>query len=144
MEMRTIVLLLAPTVTPALAQSGEAAVYIDQFRTLQQKMEQIFSEVKSSGLPGVNTAKSIEIQERLFALTKLVHRLGETALSANNELLRDPKKDRDKSLMLVGQGCIAIDFVLTALDNYIDTGDRAFLGFATDAKQIVLAVGKIL
>jgi hypothetical protein len=143
--MRSIALLLALAATPALAhaQSGEAAVYVDQFRNLQQKMEQIFSEIKSSrNLPGSITHQAVEIQERLLALEKLVNRLGETALSANVQ--RDHLDKSDKSLLLVNQGCNAIDFVLTALTNYVDTGDRVFLELATDGKLLALTVVKVL
>jgi hypothetical protein len=43
---------------------------------------------------------------------------------------------RDKLLLLVGQACVAIDFLLTSTDNYVETHDRAFLQLARQAKAL--------
>jgi len=62
------------------------------------------------------------------SLDKWAHQLIETALTENLTLLKGGGNS-DKKLMFVAQGCMAIDFMLNALNNYVSSNDRAFLGW---------------
>ena len=47
------------------------------------------------------------------------------------------KTPSDKSLLLVSQACSGLDFVLLAVDSYLDTGDRAFLQLARQGAALM-------
>jgi len=100
--------------------SPAASVYRSQYGELRAKATRLLESSRAS------RSNKLALQEEGFALAKLAHRLQEEAGRDNLERLkRGPSSD--KTLLLVAQACIALDFMLTAIDNYLDTGDLAFV-----------------
>jgi len=85
----------------------------------------------------------LNLREEIFALGNLAHRLGVEASQSNLRIVKS-EQDSNKTLLLISQGCDALNFVLTALDNFLDTQDRAFLGLAKDGEALAKTVQKIL
>ncbi len=123
-----------------VAFSQEGPVYVEQFQNLQKSVDQIFDEI-SNGVPG--KGDQLLLGERLFALKKVTHRLQEGAGEADNAA-RQRGAGVNKRLRLVVQGCMAIDSVLQALGNYLDTDDRFFLILAIEGKQTTSSIRKVL
>ncbi len=81
--------------------------------------------------------------EQGLALEKLVHSLGEQALG--EDLARRRRgSDPDRTLLLVAQGSIAIDFMLTAIMNFLDTVDPGFLDLALKGRSLARSIGGLL
>jgi hypothetical protein len=116
---------------------GAAKVYKTQFIELRAKVKLVFDRIEQQrgGLT--------DLREEILALTKLIHRLQEEAMGSDMESTKRGHES-DKTLLLVSQGCIALDFVLTALSNHIDTSDRAFIGLAKDGDVLIKSIEKIL
>jgi hypothetical protein len=78
-----------------------------------------------------------------LAVVTLIHRLQETVGETNfREVRNSGRSSRD--LLLISQGCIAVEFLRTSIANYVGTGDRAFLVLARDAADLVKSVRKQL
>jgi hypothetical protein len=123
--------------------SGEVRVYRTQFLELRGKVKSVFERVERQGRDAPDYKLKIELSKEMFALTKLAHNLEEQTGEANlSEMKRG--QDQNKTLLLIGQGCKALDFVLSALDNYVATEDRAFLSIAKDGNSLIDSVEKIL
>ena len=135
-------LLLAST--SVLAQPGsEARVYVDQFTNLSNSGKQMLVEVVDSQPQWAKSpSERLALSKRLWALITLIHRLEETASEANIESFKQ-SRIRDKKLMLVTQGCDGLAFMLRALDFYVETEDRAFLGFARDGAELVARIKNV-
>jgi hypothetical protein len=144
-EMRLVhflcgIALLAPCLS---AQSGASDVYIEQFRGLADKSEQFAVEV-SQVVPGkLSLRERTAWGDRQSALMNLVSGLEMTAMRETMDLLKSGH-DKDKALLLVIQGCRAVEFVLTSADDYISTDDRSFLALANDGRSIVASIKKSL
>ena len=150
--------------TFALAQdSGTVRVYRDQFVQLHTRTRALLSRVEQRGREAAaadspETLKvQLEMQEEIRALTKLVHALSEDAaksyvegLERNVERMRagqnlsNPNQGLDKGLLFVQSGCDEMGFVLSTLSNYLDSGDRAFLGFAKRGDDLTASIEAVL
>jgi len=106
---------------------------------LHVSVDRISAEVSQ----GKTAASDQDATSRLFALRKLAHRLQEEAEAADLEAMK-AGTHKDKRLPLVQQGCIAIDFVIEALSNYLATDDRLFLSLAADGRQNISSTRKAL
>ena len=84
-----------------------------------------------------------DIDEELFALTKLVHRLGEESQRSDVEN-STRGQSRNKTLLLIAQGCDLLAFVLTAVGNFVDTNDLSFWVLARDGDTLVGSIRKLL
>lgn len=117
-------------------------MYADQLLRLSETTDQMLAEIVGSESHWAESrAARHALEERLLALVKLVHRLDETAGETQVALLEKGQRP-DKKFNLVGQGCLALDFVLRALDNYVDTDDRVFLGLARNGAELVGSIRK--
>jgi type I site-specific restriction-modification system R (restriction) subunit len=116
--------------------SGQRKVYKDNFIELHKKVNRYFQATCSD-------SSQIQTREELFTLTKLVHRLEEEASKSDTEL---PKNDLEtsKTLNLISQGCIVLDFTIQALSEYFAKKDRSFLGLAKDGNALVNNIEKLL
>jgi hypothetical protein len=129
---------------PIYAQdSGAAKVYRTQFVESRIKVRSILERVDRLSRGSLDDRMKTDSQEEIFALTKLIHRLQEEAGGSNIDAMKSGHNS-NKTLLLVSQGCIAMDFVLSALSSYIDTNDRAFLGMAKDGNSLINSIEKIL
>ena len=122
----------------ALAQSSETPIYRKQFADLVHSTDEEYAAALQS--PASREDRQ-DLNSRLFALEKTAHRLQETVEEANYQALTN-HKDNDKSLLLIGQGCVSIDAVLTAMSNYLNTDDRTFLAIAAEIKPSISLVLK--
>ena len=119
----------------AIAQSGETPIYKEQFAALVQSMDRVYS----SALKVPSGTDKQELMERVFALQKSAHRLQEQAGEAENQS-REAGHTIDKRLLLIEQGCMSVDLVLAATNNFLSTGDRVFVGLASDVRRVVSTV----
>ena len=124
-----------------LAQSsGSESVFRSQFIDLHSKAIAVFERVKNADLRGIPRQQTLE---ELFALVRLVHRLEEEAGATNLQLIQRGQPS-SKRLLLVQQASNALDGMLAALSHYIESEDRAFLGFATDSNALVWSIRKVM
>src|SRR5262245_7189820 len=93
-------------------QSSVAKVYVTEYSQLRDRSMDLFSRAQAA------TVKVSELREERLALIMLIHRLQEASIATPTQ---------DSSLRLVNQGCEGLDFSLLALDQYLETKDRAFL-----------------
>jgi len=143
MHRMPLAILFFATVSRMLDAQGVAAVYVDQFRALEKQTRQVATQISESEHSWKSSREVVvTLHERLGALQKIAHRLEETAADEDLKLVRANRKT-DKTLLLVAQACKAADFTLSALYYYVDTNDRAFLGFARTGLDLVAAISKV-
>jgi hypothetical protein len=140
--------LLAPAVailvSPMYAQdSGAANVYKDQFVQLHARTKEILHKAEELGKGDSTDRAILNLEEETLALNKLVNQLGAESLRSNLDGLKKGQPP-NKTLLLVASGCEEIAFVLQVLDNFLDTKDRVFLGFAKHGDDITSALQEIL
>ena len=102
---------------------GAAKIYRNQFLESRINVNSMLERVSSLRVETLDNQTEINLQEEIFSLTKLIHNLGEEALRSNNDSLRR-KKIQSKTMLLINQGCIAMDYVLSALSSYIDVKNQ--------------------
>jgi hypothetical protein len=126
---------------PSLAQpAGAESIFRSQLVELHSKAVAILDRVEKRLPQG---PQEIQTREEIFALVRLVHRLEEEAAATNLQSLQRGQP-QNKALLLVTQAAKGVDAMLAALDNYIASADRSFLGFARDNNAIVWAVRKVM
>jgi hypothetical protein len=124
--------------SPLEAQAtGANKIYITQFNEMCSKVSNLLNRVMSQG------DKKMTTREEIFALTKLIHRFHEESAKTNADGLKNGLPS-NKTILLIGQGCQAMDFVLNALDNYIDTEDRSFIALAKRGDDLIKAIEKLI
>lgn len=138
MEIKYVVSLIL-TAAMVCAQSPEAPVFVEQFHNLRVRVERITNDVSQGNI----SREKEETASRVFALGKLVHRLQEGSAGADLDARKSGARP-DKRLLLVEQGCIAMDYLLKALASFIDTDDRIFLSLAAEGKRTIASVTKML
>jgi len=138
-----VVIALYLTQTAYAQGSGATNVYRTQFFEMHAKVKTIFERAGRQGRSEPNHKARVSLREEILALTKLIHRLEEEAARADLEGM-ERGRNSNKSLLLVAQGCKAMDFVLNALDNYITTDDRSFLSLARDGDSLIKSIEKML
>lgn len=121
----------------AFAQSGETPIYKEQFAALVQSVDRVYG----AALKEPSKAERLSLEEQVFALQKTAHRLQEQAGEAENQS-RALGREPDRRLLLIEQGCMSIDLILAATNSFLSTGDRIFVGFATDVRPIVATILK--
>ena len=125
----------------AFAQTGGAAgVFRAQFIDLHAKTIAILEQVEKSGPRGVPRQST---QEEIFALVRLVHRLEEETAATDVQFTQRGQPS-SKILLLVEQASKAIDGMLFALEQYIDSEDRVFLGFARENNNLAWSIRKVM
>jgi hypothetical protein len=123
----------------ASAQTGAPNVYRNQFFDLRARVQSLVKRTEPQSRATWTNKTRMDLREEILALTKLIHRLEEESLASNLDNARS-----DKTILLVSTGCKAMDFVLEALDSYIDTDDRSFLGLARDGDVLIKSVERLL
>ena len=130
---------------PVFAQDapGAAKVYKDQFAQLHSRTTSILHRVEELMRGDATDRAILNLEEETTALHQLINHLGEDSLRSN---LDEVKKGHspNKTFLLVSSGCTEMSFVLEALDSFMDTKDRAFLGLAKRGEDITGSVQEIL
>ncbi len=136
---------LSPTLNlRAHAQvNGETKVYKTEFIELDGKVQAMSARVQQDAEKKLDPETTLNLREEIFALVKLTTSLRDEANRTNLDILKRGENS-NKTLLLISQGCEGLSFVMTALDNFLDTQDRAFLGFAKDGQELVGSIRKIL
>ena len=131
-------LLLSVTV---FAQSGgPESVFRSQFIELHSKAIGILDRVEKAGPREISRQQTLD---EIFALVRLVHRLEEEASATNLQFMQRGQSS-SKTLLLVQQASKSVDGMLSALTHYIESDDRAFLGFARENNALAWSVRKVL
>lgn len=140
-----IIFIIAFPCELALSQqtSGAAHVYRTQFLELRGKVAIILDKASPVNASRLSPKDKQDLEEELFALTKLAHRLGEESERSDVENLKRGQSP-DKTLLLIAQGCDLLAFVLTALRNFVDTNDLSFWVLARDGETLVGSIQKLL
>ena len=120
--------------------AGAAGVFRAQLIDLHAKTILILERVEKAGPQGVTRQST---QEEIFALVRLVHRLEEEAGAANLQFIQRGQPS-NKTLLLVQQAAKAVDGMLSSLDSYLESDDRAFLGFARDNNALAWSIRKVM
>ena len=131
-------LILALVTAFASAQSNETPVYVEQFTNLLASMDRISAECANASS---NRDERIAISERLFALTKVAHRLQEQVGEVNSEIIRRGKRP-DKRLRLIELGAMSIDSAVTSMGSYLETDDKLFWIIAVDFRKTADTIKK--
>ena len=143
-KIHRIVLYCAILACAMYAQDTPSAkVYKGQFVELHAKTTAILHRADELVRRGSTDSALLDLQEEIFAITKLVHRLGEESARSNVDVMKKGQS-ADKTLLLVSSGCEEMSFVLQEVDNFLDTKDRAFLGFAKRGDDITSSLQDIL
>ena len=135
----SLVIWLLP-VSVSAQSGGSESVFRSQLIDLHSKAIAVLNRVEKGGPHGVPRQQTLE---ELFALVRLVHRLEEEAGATNLQLMQRGQPS-SKILLLVQQASKAIDGMLAALSHYIESEDRAFLGFARDSNALVWSIRKVM
>lgn len=135
-----VVLLVFATST--VAADGDIKVYRTQFLEMHKKVSAMLDRVKALK-ESTDKRTRLNLQQEMFALVKLTHRLEEEAAQANLDKMQRGA-DADKTLLGISLGCKAIDFTLKSLDNFVSTSDRSFLVLAHDGEALIKGVAKAL
>lgn len=148
MQARCLItaLLFFTTLSPVsiTAQNrGATKIYKDQFVQLHEKTTTLLARAEQRVKTGASEEDRSELRHENLALTALVHRLGE---ESEKSYVEDSKRvqNPDKDLLFIESGCEQLSFVLAALDNYLDTRDSAFLGFAKKGNEIASSIEALL
>ncbi len=113
--------------------------YTTQFRDLAVRVDVVLSGARNA----TSAYSKLSISEDSLDLTRRVHRLQEGAARTNLEVLKQSGRP-NRTLLLVIQGCSAMDFTLIAVSGYLDSGDAIFLRFAESGKGLTqLALERI-
>lgn len=139
--MRTALIAAVTVVGMSISSAGfqaspSASVYRSQYGDLKSKAVSLLDRATES------RGNARALHEEQLALLKLVHRLEEQTMADNRERT-GRSQPSDKGLLLVGQACNALDFILAATDNYIDSGDRSFLQLARQAIALAESVERL-
>jgi len=140
---RIFLLLIVGLLLPVcvLAQSGgPESVFRSQLIELHSKAVALLDRVEKSGTRGVPRQQTLE---EIFALVRLVHRLQEEAGATDLQFMQRGESS-SKTLLLVQQASISVDGMLSVLSYYIESDDRAFLGFARENNALVWSVRKVM
>ena len=139
----TLTLLLLACPMYAQDAPGAAKVYKDQFVQLHSRTTSILHRVEEL-MRGDPTDRAIlNLEEETTALHQLINHLGEDSLRSNLDELKKGHSP-NKTFLFVSSGCTEMGFVLEALDSFMDTKDRAFLGLAKRGEDITGSVQEIL
>lgn len=133
-------LAVIPTLSQlAAGQTGASRVYREQFFDLRSKVQSVLKRTEPDTRGPWTSKIRTDLRQEILALTKLVHRLEEEAMTS------DLSNDRsDKTILLVSAGCKALDFVLGAVDSFVETDDRSFLGLARERETLIKSVERLL
>jgi len=135
----TVLAFLLAKPTPARS-AGVESVFLDQLVHLHSKAIAILDRVEKAVPRGEH---EFQTREEILALVRLVHRLDEEAALTNLQLVQRGQP-QNKTLLMVQQAAKALDGMFAALENYIASADRSFLGFARDNNAIVWSVRKVM
>jgi hypothetical protein len=121
----TVIFILLGSSTNPLASplSTSAKVYRSQYSELKSKILSLLDRAQDS------RSTIYPLREEQLTLLKLVHRLEEQVMTDNAEQSSQGQTS-DKGLLLVAQACNALDFVLSATSNYLDSRDPLFVRLA--------------
>jgi hypothetical protein len=139
--MRTAFITAVTVVGMSISSAGFQAspslrVYRSQYAELKSKAVSLLDRATES------RSNARALREEQLALLKLVHRLEEQTMADNGERT-GRSQPSDKGLLLVWQACNALDFVLAATDNYIDSGDGSFLQLARQGMALAESVERL-
>jgi|SRR5579864_4612342 hypothetical protein len=155
MKMTPAIVLLAATCVFA-QDSGTAKVFREQFAQLHKRTTDVMTRAEQTVRDGTaQTADGSELRHEILALTSLVHNLDEdaqrsylNALTASRDALKEGGTRRtenpNKDVLFVEMGSEQLAFVLGALDNFLETEDKAFLGFAKQGNDLTSSIEKLL
>jgi hypothetical protein len=134
--------LFAVTLFASPRAHGGSTVFKEQLLDYADKAAAVLAKV--AGRKQAYAAKeAVDFATDNLAAITLIHRLQETVAETNvHEIQRSGKPDRE--LLLVSQGCIAVEFLRNSIANYGATGDRAFITLASDGAVLVRSVRKQL
>jgi hypothetical protein len=124
------------------AQSTETPGYLERLSKLKTIVDRTTDQITTKASV-MKVEDVVNARGKLLAMEKEAHQLQEQSGRSNLTLLQGGKP-QDKRLMLIGQGCMSLDAILEALDEYLSTDDRVFLVLLSDYRRSMTTVEKVL
>jgi len=121
-------------------KAGPGQIYADQFVNLHESVRALFAEVAAGQ---ISAEGDLGLLERVHALQRLAHRLGEEAGRGDLEGFKRTGNS-DRMLLLVVQGVAGLDFVFEGLAGYLDTRERVFLTLASHGDKLLNEVRRAM
>ena len=112
--------------------ASAASPYDDELRQLSGELRALMLRADQPAARSGQT--QLELYERLFDLSKRLHRLQEEAMGANNELAQSGQP-RDRGLTFAAAVADTLDLAQSHTASYLETRDKAFHTAAASAAQ---------
>lgn len=117
-------------------ETGEVKVYIEQYEHLRSQVAGLEKRVVAGD-------QKLSTREEILALRKLSYELqddsGKTDLRG-----MESGSPTNKTILFIDQGCLCLDFQLSALDNYESTHDKSFLILYKDENNQIVTIEKLI
>jgi hypothetical protein len=136
--------------------SGTAKVYREQVIQLHTRAKTLLARAEELGRiaqTSANQRVTIDTMDEIHALNNLVGSLEQDAGRSYVDGLRKAAEiaktgrtppDPDKTFLVIDSECSEMGFFLGSLDNFLQTGDRAFLGFAKKGDELTSSIEAVL
>ena len=119
-----------------IPKSGEVKVYIEQY-------EHLSSQVEALGKRVIAGDQSFSVREEVLALIKQTYDLRHDSAKTDLERMKNGFPT-NKTILLINQGCIVLDFQLSALDSYEATHDKSFILLYKNENNQIVAIKKLM
>jgi hypothetical protein len=110
---------------------------------LQAKTTSILHRVEELMRADPTDRAILNLEEEITTLHQRINHLDEDSLRSNLDEMKK-RHSPNKTFLFVSSGCEEMGFGLDALGSFMDTNDRAFVGFTTRGEDITGSVEEIL
>ncbi|BBL57977.1 hypothetical protein [Methylomonas koyamae] len=121
----------------------EVKIYRDQLTELHAKVRAITPRIEQQVRKGAIDQATFDLRKEIFSLQKLSQGISEEAQRANLKR-QESWQDVSKDLILITQASELLNFVLNALDSYVSTRDKIFLGIAKDSEKLQESIERLI
>lgn len=129
---------------PVYAQhSAPTKDYRVQFLELSAKVKAVSKRIEPQAGTVPGYPDEINIREETLALFKAVHELQREAMQSYMNSVQSGRSP-DKRLLLINQGCVAMDFIIEAINSNIYTQNQTFLELVREGNSLLDSVEKKL
>ena len=150
MHIKTVTffsLLLAAALCPGHAvyaqRPAAAKAYNLQFFELSAKVKSVSKRIEQQAGNLTSSQDEVAIRTETLELFKAVHELQRKAMQSYMDSVQSGHSP-DKALLLVNQGCLAMDFIIQAINSNIYTHDQTFLELVKEGSSLLASIEKRL
>lgn len=124
-------------------RSAPAKAYKLQFFELSAKVKSVSKRIEQQARNVTSPQEEVGIRTDTLELFKAVHELQRKAMQSYMDSVQSSQSP-DKSLLLVNQGCLAMDFIIQAINSNIYTHDQTFLELVKEGGRLLDSIEKRL